>query len=330
MTPGILAKSVPRLETDVKLVFMGTPDFAVPSLDNLAACGHEIAAVVTRPDRPRGRGRKLAPPPVKTAAQRLGLPVIQPRTLEATDFLDRLRGFNADLFVVVAFVILPRVVLKIPTLGSVNLHPSLLPKYRGAAPINWAIIRGETETGISVFRLSGRVDAGDLLFQQVVGIGPDETAGELSDRLRILGASALGAVVEGLERGELESKPQPDKGVTRAPRLEKENGRIDWTRGAASIRNLVRGTNPFPGAFTTWRDEVLKVHRAAVASGAGLPGEVILADGRKGCVIAAGEGTVALEEVQPAGKGRMSGAELVRGYRIAPGEVLGDAARNRQ
>ncbi len=314
----------------MKLVFMGTPDFAVPSLDRLVDCGHEIAAVVTRPDRPRGRGRKLSPPPVKTAAHRLGLPLMQPHSLEATDFLDRLRSFNADLFVVVAFVILPGVVLKIPTLGSVNLHPSLLPKYRGAAPINWAIIRGETETGISVFRLSGRVDAGDLLFQQVVEIDPDETAGELSDRLRVLGASALGAVVEGLERDELASKPQPGKGVTRAPRLEKENGRIDWTRGAASIRNLVRGTNPFPGAFTTWRDEVLKVHRAVIVSGAGRPGEVILADGRKGCVIAAGEGTVALEEVQPAGKGRMSGAELVRGYRIETGEILGGATGNRQ
>lgn len=311
----------------MKLVFMGTPDFAVPSLDRLAACGHEIAAVVTRPDRPRGRGRKLAPPPVKTAAHRLGLPVIQPRSLEATDFLDRLRRINADLFVVVAFVILPRVVLKIPTFGSVNLHPSLLPKYRGAAPINWAIIRGETETGISVFRLTTRVDAGDLLFQQVVGIGQDETAGELSDRLRTMGANALAAVVDGLERDELTSKPQPHTKVTRAPRLEKEDGRIDWTRDAATIRNLVRGTNPFPGAFTTWRGEYLKVHRAEAAHGAGLPGEVVVADGRKGCVIAAGEGTLALEEVQPAGKGRMSGAELVRGYRIEAGEIFGDAAR---
>lgn len=314
----------------MKLVFMGTPDFAVPSLDRLAACGHEIAAVVTRPDRPRGRGRKLTPPPVKTAAHRLGLPVMQPHALEAADFLDRLRRFNADLFVVVAFVILPRVALKIPKLGSVNLHPSLLPKYRGAAPINWAIIRGETETGVSVFRLTTRVDAGDLLFQEVVEIGPDETAGELTDRLRILGAHAIGTVVEGLERNELTSMPQPDAGVTRAPRLEKEDGRIDWNCGAASIRNLVRGTNPFPGAFSTWRGEYLKVHRAAVAHGAGLPGEVVTADGRKGCVVAAGEGTVVLEEVQPAGRARMSGAELVRGYRLEAGEIFGDAARNRE
>ena len=314
----------------MKLVFMGTPDFAVPSLERLAACGHEIAAVVTRPDRPQGRGRKLAPPPVKTAAHRLGLPVMQPCSLEATDLLDRLRRVNADLFVVVAFVILPRAVLKIPAFGSVNLHPSLLPKYRGAAPINWAIIRGETETGISVFRLAKRVDAGDLLFQQPVGIGPDETAGELSDRLRILGANALAAVVNGLERDELTSEPQPNAGVTRAPRLAKEDGRIDWTGSAASIRNLVRGTNPFPGAFTTWRGEYLKVHRAAIARGGGLPGEVVVADGRKGCVIAAGDGTVALEEVQPAGKRRLSGAELVRGYRLEAGEIFGDAAWNRE
>ena len=309
----------------MKLVFMGTPDFAVPSLERLVARGHEIAAVVTRPDRPRGRGRKLAPPPVKVTAHRLGLPVLQPRSLEARDFLERLRRLSADLFVVVAFVILPRAVLTIPKFGSLNLHPSLLPKYRGAAPINWAIIRGETETGISVFRLSRRVDAGDLLFQQAVGIGPDETAGELSARLRVLGADALANVVEGLERDELASKPQPENGVTRAPRLEKEDGRIVWARSAASIRNLVRGTNPFPGAFTTWRSKYLKVHRAAVAGGSGMPGEVVVADGRKGCTIAAGDGTVALEEVQPAGRGRMSGAELVRGYRIEAGEVLGDS-----
>jgi methionyl-tRNA formyltransferase len=313
------------LETVVKLVFMGTPDFAVPSLERLAARGHEISAVVTRPDRPRGRGRKLAPPPVKITAHRLGLPVLQPHSLEARDFLERLRRLDADLFVVVAFVILPRVLLRIPRLGSVNLHPSLLPKYRGAAPINWAIIRGETETGLSIFRLTRRVDAGDLLFRQAVCIGPDETAGELSERLRILGADALANVVEGLKRDELASKPQPETGVTRAPRLEKEDGRIDWSCCAASICNLVRGTNPFPGAFTTWKGEYLKVHRAAVTDGSGRPGEVVVADGRKGCVVAAGERTVALGEVQPAGKGRMSGAEWVRGYRIEAGEVLGDS-----
>lgn len=308
----------------MKLVFMGTPDFAVPSLERLVACGHEVAAVVTRPDRPRGRGRKLMPPPVKAAAQRLALPVLQPDLLEARDFLCRLRRLDADLFVVVAFAILPRVVLKIPKLGSINLHPSLLPRYRGAAPINWAIIRGETETGISVFRLTARVDAGDLLFQRVVGIGPDETAGELSDRLRELGADAIANVVDGLEKDALAPTPQPKTGVTRAPRLEKEDGRIDWARGAVSVRNLVRGTNPFPGAFTTWRGGTLKVHRTTAAAGAGMPGEVVVADGRTGCVVAAGDGAVALQEVQPSGKARMSGAELVRGYRIEAGEFLGD------
>ncbi len=308
----------------MKLVFMGTPDFAVPSLERLAACGHDVAAVVTRPDRPRGRGRKLMPPPVKVAAQRLGLPVLQPHLLESRDFPGRLRRLDADLFVVVAFAILPRVVLDVPKLGSINLHPSLLPRYRGAAPINWAIIRGETETGISVIRLTARVDAGDLLFQQALGIGREETAGELSDRLRELGADALVNVVERLERDELTSTPQPNTGITRAPRLEKEVGRIDWARGAMAICNLVRGTNPVPGAFTTWRGETLKVHRTTAAGGAGMPGEVVVADGRKGCVVAAGDGAVALKEVQPSGKSRMSGAELVRGYRVEAGEVLGD------
>ncbi len=307
----------------MRLVFMGTPDFAVPSLQGLANSGHDLAAVVTRPDRPRGRGQRLAPPPVKVEAERLGTPVLQPASLEDSEFLAELRGLEADLFAVVAFVILPKAVLEIPKLGSVNVHPSLLPKYRGAAPINWAIIRGEEETGVSIFRLTPRVDAGDLLLQRQVHIGPDETAGELYERLKVLGAELLVETVDMLAKGEAAPVSQPEVGATRAPKLEKEDGRIDWTEDAGTIRNLIRGTNPFPGAFTQWKGKDLKVHRAGMVEGSGPPGEVVLADGKAGLVVATGEGALALEEVQPAGKGRMSGAELVRGYRIEAGEALG-------
>ncbi len=307
----------------MRLVFMGTPDFAVPSLRRLAESGHTLAGVVTRPDRPRGRGQRLAPPPVKVAAQGLGVPVLQPASLRDANFLARLRGLEADLFAVVAFAILPKAVLQIPKLGSVNVHPSLLPKYRGAAPINWAIIRGEEETGVTVFRLSLRVDAGDMLLQRRVPIGPDETAGELYERLKVLGADLLLEAVDVLAKGEVRPVPQPKEGVTRAPRLEKKDGRINWTAEAGAIRNLIRGTNPFPGAFTQWKGKDLKVHRAVVVEGSGAPGEVVRSDGKEGLVVAAGGGALALLEVQPAGRGRMSGAELVRGYRVGVGERLG-------
>ena len=302
---------------------MGTPDFAVPSLERLAESGHDLTAVVTRPDRPRGRGRRPAPPPVKAVAQRLGVPVLQPESLRDPDFLTALRKLRADLFVVVAFAILPKAVLGIPKRGSVNLHPSLLPKYRGAAPINWAVIRGERETGVTLFLLKPKVDAGDILLQRHVPIGPDETAGELHDRLSVLGARMVLETVDALARREVTPVPQSEEGVTAAPKLSREDGRVDWGADAGTIRNLIRGTNPFPGAFTVWKRGELKVHRAAVAAGSGAPGEVIQADPKEGLVVAAGSGALALLEVQPAGKRRMSGAELVRGYRVAADDRMG-------
>ena len=224
----------------MKLVFMGTPEFALPSLERLAESGHEVAAVVTRPDRARGRGRRVSSTPVKEAADRLGIPALQPESVDEPDFLGRLRTIDADLFVVVAFVLLPGSVLRIPRLGCINLHPSLLPKYRGAAPVNWAVIRGETETGITVFRLSARMDAGDVLYQKRVPIGADETAGELSDRLKILGAEAVAGTVDGLADGTLTARPQSDEGAARAPKLDKADGRIDWTGEATEIRKRRR------------------------------------------------------------------------------------------
>ena len=301
---------------------MGTPDFAVPSLVGVAQSGHDFVGVVTRPDRPRGRGQQMQPTDVKAAVASLGLdvPVLQPESLRDEDFHAQLQDLEPDLLAVVAFLILPRSVLAIPKLGSVNVHPSLLPKYRGAAPIQWAIINGETETGVTIFQLSPRVDAGDILIQQKVAIGDDETAGELYERLKMKGAELLIRAIGGMADGSVVPVPQTDEGVSHAPKLEKADGEIDWSKGAGDIRNLIRGTNPFPGAFTLWRNKLLKVHRATVDTGMGEAGTVIGADGKRGLIVGTGEGALVLDEVQPAGKKRMSGADFVRGYRIEVGE----------
>ncbi len=304
---------------------MGTPDFAVPSLVGVAQSGHDLVGVVTRPDRPRGRGQQMQPTDVKAAVASLGLdvPVLQPESLRDESFHAQLQALEPDLLAVVAFLILPRSVLAIPKLGSVNVHPSLLPKYRGAAPIQWAIINGETETGVTIFQLSPRVDAGDILVQQRLVIGEDETAGELYERLKMKGAELLIRAIDGMADGSVMPMPQTDEGLSRAPKLEKEDGGIDWSKSAGDIRNLIRGTNPFPGAFTLWRNKLLKVHRATVDTGMGEAGAVIEADGKRGLIVGTGEGVLALEEVQPAGKKRMSGADFVRGYRIEVGERFG-------
>ncbi|MDP6701396.1 MAG: methionyl-tRNA formyltransferase [Candidatus Latescibacteria bacterium] len=302
---------------------MGTPQFAVPTLQALAESRHQLAAVVTNPDRPQGRGRQLAPPPVKECAQTLGIDVLQPASIRDPGLAAALSALAPDLFVVVAFSILPGKLLAIPRLGSVNLHPSLLPAYRGAAPIIWAVVNGEQETGISTFQLNPRVDAGDILLQRRVGIGPDETAGELEARLCRTGAEMVVETVDGLEDGTLSARPQDSEGTTRAPKLDKEDGRIDWQRPAAAIRNQIRGMNPVPGAFTTWQGQPLKIHRAECADGAGAPGTVRSADDRQGPVVACGAGALLLTEVQPAGKAAMEGTAFARGYPIAAGALLG-------
>ena len=304
---------------------MGTPDFAVPSLVSVAQSGHDLVGVVTRPDRPRGRGQQMQPTDVKAAVVSLGLdvPVLQPESLRDENFYAQLQALEPDLFAVVAFLILPRSVLAIPKLGSVNVHPSLLPKYRGAAPIQWAIMNGETETGVTIFQLSPRVDAGDILIQQKMAIGDDETAGELYERLKVMGAELLIRAIDGMADGSVIPVPQTDKGVSRAPKLEKEDGEINWSKGAGDIRNLIRGTNPFPGAFTLWRNKLLKIHRATVDTGTGEAGTVIGADGKRGLIVGTGANALVLNEVQPAGKKRMSGADFVRGYRIEVGERFG-------
>ena len=309
----------------MRIIFMGTPDFAVPSLIDVAQSGHELVGVVTRPDKPRGRGQQMQPTDVKAAVESLGLdvPILQPESLKDEAFHTELKALEPDLFAVVAFLILPRSVLTIPKLGSVNVHPSMLPKYRGAAPIQWAIINGETETGVTIFQLSPRVDAGDVLIQEKVAIGDDETAGELYERMKVKGAELLVRAIDGVANGVINSVPQTDEGLSRAPKLEKEDGRIDWSKSAKDIRNLIRGTNPFPGTFTHWDDKLLKVHRATVGEGTGQAGSVVFVDGKMGLGIGTNDGVLILDEVQPAGKKRMSGADFVRGYQVAVGEQFG-------
>ena len=311
----------------MKLIFMGTPDFAVPTLRRLASSDHQILAVVTNPDRPKGRGRQQAAPPAKSVAQELGLDLLQPTSLEDPEFETRLAALGPDLFAVVAFSILPRRLLAIPRLGSVNLHPSLLPAYRGAAPIIWAVIDGRTETGISTFLLKPRVDAGDILLQRRVAIHPDETAGELDGRLRQLGAELMCETIDGLEQGTLQPRLQESGQVTRAPKLAKEDGRIDWDQPAETIRNLIRGTNPVPGAFTEWSGGLLKIHRARIIETdlKGEAGHVLAVDPRQGLLVAARDTALLLTNVQPAGKKPMEGTAFVRGYQIEPGARFGPA-----
>ena len=304
---------------------MGTPDFAVPSLQKIVESDLELVGIVTRPDKARGRGQQMQPTEVKAAAHNLGLdvPILQPESLRSQKFQADLRALGADLFAVVAFLILPKDVLAIPPMGSVNVHPSLLPKYRGAAPIQWAVISGESETGVTIFRLSPRVDAGDMLIQERVAIGPDETAGALYERLKGMGADLLVRAIEGMASGSVTPMAQSDEGVSRAPKLEKEDGRIDWSQGAEAIRNLIRGANPLPGAFTTLNGRVLKVHRATRVDRSGEPGQVLEASGKTGLCVAAGREALLLDEVQPPGKNRMSGGDFIRGYPIESGAFLG-------
>ena len=309
----------------MRIIFMGTPDFAVPSLERLLESDHEVVGVVSQPDRPRGRGQKSLPTPIKRLALARGLPVWTPARLKDSAFLEALRDLKPDLFAVVAFRILPPEVLESAKLGAINVHPSLLPKYRGAAPIQWTIIRGDRETGVTTFCISCDVDCGDMLLQRIVPIGAEETAGELHDRLKEVGADLLLESVDRMAAGCSRPRIQPSEGASSAPKLCKEDGRIDWSKGAGEIHNWIRGTNPLPGAFTCHKASILKVHRAKgiPCNAEGAPGEILTADGKQGIVVATGCGALLLTEVQPEGKRRMTSAEFVRGHRVCVGQRLG-------
>lgn len=310
----------------MRVLFFGTAPFAVPSLEQLVAQGHEVVRCVTQPERPRGRGLKPSPSPVKSAAQRLQVPVEEPDTLR-----DAVTGFQAlhpEVGVVISYgQLIPPALLQLPAHGMLGLHPSLLPKYRGASPIAWAILHGETVTGTTVFRLNERLDAGDLLGQRAVPIEPRETARQLSERLAPLGAVLLLEGLGQLAVGTAQFTPQDERLATSAPKLTKADGRIEWTAEAVAIDRLVRALTPWPGAYTTWQGKLLKVWQAAPdADGAarpGRPGEV-LAVSSGDVVVATGQGTLRLQEIQLAGRRRMSAQEFLAGHAITTGTQLGD------
>jgi methionyl-tRNA formyltransferase len=309
----------------MRLVYMGTPDFAVPGLKRLIQDGHSIAGVVTQPDRPRGRGLRVCEPVIKKAAADAGIPVLQPENLNAPEFLEALRKWEAECFVVIAFRLLPEAVWTLPPAGTVNLHASLLPRYRGAAPIQWAIIRGETETGVTTFYIERKMDTGDWILQRRTAIHPEETAGELHDRLSVIGAECLSETVRRIEAGTATRTRQQGE-PSSAPKILPEHGRIDWTWSGRDVSNLIRGLSPFPGAYTFWEGKRLRLFGGRPWDGTvqAAPGTVL--DSACGLLrVAAGQGGVEILSMQLECGRPMETAEFLRGHRIRPGTVLGAA-----
>jgi len=309
----------------VRVAFFGTPDFAVPSLEALTGEGFDVLAVVTQPDRPRGRSRsQLEPPPVKLSAQAEDIPVLQPERPTEPAFVARLRELAPDVGVVVAYGhILKPELLAIPKHGMVNVHPSLLPELRGAAPIEWAIINGLTKTGVTVMQLDAGMDSGPILHQIPEDVPADITAGELATHLAEVGAEALVEALALLEQGAIRPRPQDSSRATYAPKLTRETARLDWSAPAERVARLVRGLDPKPGAWTELDGAAVKLFGALAVEEkerGGAPGEVLLANG--GLVVATGQGAVAVAEVQPEGKTRMPAAEWVRGRGVQAGSCF--------
>ncbi len=303
----------------LRLIFMGSPAFAVPCLVRLLADGHGVALVITQPDRPAGRGQDLRPPPVKLAAERHGLRVLQPEKLNGADVLATLAGAQPDAIAVAAFgQFLPRRVRELPPLGCVNVHASLLPKYRGAAPIHWAVISGETETGVTIMRIEEGMDAGPMLLQRAIPIAPEDNAGTLHDRLAELGATTLADALWMLAHGEAVWTPQDEAHATRAPKLRDEDCRLDLAGDPAALVNRIRGLSPVPGAYLICSGQRLKIFRGEKRPGAAAPG-VILEIADRALVVGTGSGVLALLEVQLEGKRRMTGADFARGQRLQAG-----------
>jgi methionyl-tRNA formyltransferase len=307
---------------DIRTVFMGTPDFALETLEGLFDAGVNLCAVYTQPDRPKGRGNKLSAPPVKELAIARGIPVFQPVKLRDPLVVEELRALAPDLIVVVAYgQILPKSVLGIPRYGCINVHASLLPRYRGAAPINQAVIDGEEVAGVTTMVMDVGLDTGAMLIKRATPIGPEETAGELHDRLALLGREAMEETLERLCAGTLKAEAQDDALSTYAPMMKKEDGRIDWSRSAQAIHNQVRGLDPWPGAFTHLDGEVLKLARTRPEAGEGEPGTVFSA-GSDGVRIACGEGILLVRELQLPGKRRLAARDFLQGKPLSPGTTL--------
>jgi methionyl-tRNA formyltransferase len=324
----------------LKIVFMGTPAFAVPCLDMLVKEGYEVAAVVTQPDKPKGRGNKLSTLPIKEYALNQGIEVLQPEKIRTAEFEAKIKDINPDLLVTVAYgKILPKTLLDIPDLGCINVHGSILPKYRGAAPIHWAIINGEKETGITTMYTDIGTDTGDMLLKKFVAITDKMTVGELHDQLSIVGAEVLKDTLIQLQNGNLKRTPQDNTEATYAPMIKKDTGLIGWNKASVDIHNLVRGTNPSPGAYTFYKGERMRIWATEVLNGFqsetkpgcmassaaernDQPGCIMKVD-KDGLIISTIDGSIKITEIQFDSSKRMSVEEYIRGHRISEGEILG-------
>ena len=309
----------------MRVIFMGTPDFSVGTLEALVQAGHEVVLAVTQPDKPKGRGGKMQYTPVKEKALEYGIPVFQPAKVREPACVEELAGYRADVIVVIAFgQILPRSILELTPYGCINVHASLLPKYRGAAPIQWALIDGETVTGVTTMQMDEGLDTGDMLLEAEVPIGADETGGSLHDKLAAAGAKLCVETLKALEEGTVMPRKQGESPTKYARMLDKELGRIDWSRDAASIERLIRGLNPWPSAYNLWEGKTMKIWAAEVLDGdSALPCGAVADVTKTGFSVQTGSGLLRILELQIPGKKRMSVDAFLRGYRMEPGTRLG-------
>lgn len=306
------------MSNPLRIIFMGTPEFAVPSLQSLVESNSNVVAVVTVPDKPAGRGQKQTASPVKIYAESQGIPVLQPEKLKNPAFLEELKSYHADLQVVVAFRMLPEVVWSMPSKGTFNLHSSLLPQYRGAAPINWAVINGETETGVTTFFIEKDIDTGKIIFQDKEPISPDDNAGTLYERLMRKGANLVVKTVRAIEEGNYPQEPQSEPtDIKAAPKIFRETCEVDWSKPAVEIHNFVRGLSPYPAAWTTLNGLSCKVFKTKVAESGNdaQPGDY-RSDGKSYLHFKTGDGWLAIEELQIEGKKRMAIGDFLRGYKL--------------
>lgn len=305
--------------SNLRIIYMGTPDFAVPSLELLIDQGYQVVAVITAPDKPQGRGRKLGGSPIKEAAIKHQIPVLQPTNLKSPDFIEELRGYQADIQVVVAFRMLPEIVWDMPPMGTFNLHASLLPDYRGAAPINWAIINGETVTGVTTFFLQHKIDTGNIIFQEEEAILPGDNIGSLYDKLMLKGSRLVLKTIEAIAQDAVEVKPQDEfKAKNQAPKLDKEMGKMIWEQPAETLHNLVRGLSPYPAAWTHINDKACKIYATQVIEEdipELSPGE-FQTDSKKSLYFQTGKGVLSILELQMEGKKRMEIEEFLRGNKL--------------
>jgi methionyl-tRNA formyltransferase len=313
------------MEVIMKIIFMGTPDFAVPSLKAIYDEGYEIPLVITQPDRKKGRQKKISPPPVKVAAVELGLQILQPYSIKENFVIERIKKILPDVIVVVAYgQLIPDAVLQIPRYGCLNVHASLLPKYRGAAPIHWAIINGEKQTGISIMQMDKGLDTGDILAQKILDISIKDNLGSVHDKLSVLGANLLVQTIKLLPSG-VNKIPQDENKATYAPKIDRTIEKINWNESAYNIHNLIRGLNPYPGAYTYLNDQLLKIWDSEIESQEiikGKPGEIIEVNNSEGIFVQTAKGIIKLKELQLAGKKRLPFSEFLKGKSLLKGDIF--------